>query len=95
MNTLTLLDYLGFLGVTFMLIAYFLHLRNKIKSESFTYLFLNFIGATIACIASILLKYIPFIILEGCWSLISAYCLIFHFKNKYKQLFTASTAGLL
>jgi hypothetical protein len=32
---------------------------------------LNFSGAGIACFASFLIDYIPFIILEGAWSAIS------------------------
>lgn len=64
-------DWIGFIGVTILLIAYFLNLRNLIKKESLVYLLLNLIGATIACFASILLHYWPFIILEGCWALVS------------------------
>lgn len=82
MNTLLYTDYIGFIGVSIILIAYYLHLKDIIKKESFSYLILNFIGATIACITSIILKYIPFIVLEGCWSLVSLYGLIFHYKNK-------------
>lgn len=69
-------DWIGFFGVTILLIAYFLNLTNKIKKESVTYLLLNVIGAGIACFASILLDYLPFIILEACWTLVSAFGLI-------------------
>jgi hypothetical protein len=69
-------DWIGFIGVTILLIAYFLNLTNKIKKDSTSYLLLNVIGAGIACFASILLNYLPFIILEACWTLVSAFGLI-------------------
>jgi hypothetical protein len=75
-------DWIGFIGVTILLVAYFLNLTDKIKKDSITYLFLNFIGAGIACLASILLSYLPFILLEGCWTLVSTYGIITYFKKK-------------
>lgn len=74
-------DWIGFIGVTILLIAFFLNLNNTLKKESLTYLFLNFIGAGIACFASILLDYLPFIILEGSWTLVSAYGLLNYFRK--------------
>mgnify|MGYP000550092238 CR=1 FL=1 len=79
---MSLTDWIGFIGVTILLIAYFLNLTNKLSKESLGYLFLNFIGAGIASFASILLHYLPFIILEGCWTLVSAYGIIQYFKKK-------------
>jgi hypothetical protein len=69
---MTQTDWTGFIGVTILLIAYFLNLRGVFKKDNLTYLFLNFTGAGTACFASVLLKYLPFIILEGCWTLVSA-----------------------
>jgi len=70
---MTTTDWIGFTGVTLMLFAYFLNLRGIIKSDGLPYLLLNFTGAGIACIASVLINYIPFVILEACWTLASAY----------------------
>jgi hypothetical protein len=75
-------DWIGFIGVTILLVAFFLNLINKIKQDSFVYLTMNFVGAGIACLASVLLKYVPFIILEACWTLVSAYGLIKYFSKK-------------
>lgn len=69
---MTQTDWIGFIGVTILLIAFFLNLRNLLDKESITYLLLNFIGAGLACFASVLLNYLPFIILEGSWTLVSA-----------------------
>ena len=75
-------DWIGSIGVTILLIAYFLNLTNSIKKDGITYLLLNVIGAGIACFASILLDYLPFIILEGCWTLVSALGLTRYFIRK-------------
>jgi hypothetical protein len=81
---MTQTDWIGTVGVTLLLIAFFLNLVDKIHNDSFLYLSLNLVGATIACLASILLHYWPFIILEACWTLVSAYGLITYFKTKAK-----------
>lgn len=80
-TAMSMTDWIGFIGVTILLIAYFLNLNNKLKKESLIYLFLNFTGAGIACFASVLLQYLPFIILEGCWTLVSAFGIINYFKK--------------
>lgn len=70
------IDWTGFIGITLLLLAFFLNLMDKIKTDSLPYLLLNFMGAGIACLASVLLNYIPFVILEGCWALVSAFGLV-------------------
>lgn len=70
------IDWTGFIGVALLLLAFFLNLKDKIKTDSLPYLLLNFLGAGIACLASVLLNYVPFVILEGCWALVSAVGLI-------------------
>jgi hypothetical protein len=81
---MTLTDWTGFLGVTILLAAFFLNLRDIITKDSLVYLLLNLIGAGIACLASVLLDYLPFIILEGCWTLVSLVGLINYMKVKWK-----------
>ncbi len=75
-------DWIGFIGVTILLVAFFLNLNNTIKKEGLIYLFLNFIGAGVACFASVLLDYLPFIILEGSWTFVSAIGLFNYFRKK-------------
>lgn len=81
---MTIVDWIGFIGVTMLLLAFFLNIRNVIKKESISYLLLNVIGAGLACFASILLKYIPFVILEASWTIVSIYGLIYYFKINKK-----------
>ncbi len=73
---MTTTDIIGFVGVAILLIAYFLNLNNKLEKDSLLYLLLNCIGAGLACLASVLMNYLPFIILEGCWTLVSAFGII-------------------
>ncbi|MCB0463066.1 MAG: hypothetical protein R2816_02985 [Flavobacteriaceae bacterium] len=71
-------DWLGFIGVLQILLAYFLNVTKKVSSNSLAFILLNLVGASMACFASVLLNYLPFIILEGIWALIALYSLIKH-----------------
>ena len=55
---------IGSIGVLLLLLAFILNLFKIIKTSSFIYSFLNFLGAGIACYASVLIDFIPFVILE-------------------------------
>ena len=79
---MTTTDVIGFIGVTILLIAYFLNMTNKIEKDSLVYLQMNFFGAGLACLASVLMKYLPFIILEGCWTIVSAFGLLKYINQK-------------
>ena len=73
-------DWIGFIGVFQILLAYFLSVIGKLKNKDLSFILLNLIGAGMACLASILLKYLPFIILEGAWTIVSIISLL-----KYKK----------
>lgn len=77
---MTLVDWIGFLGVFQILLAYVLNSIGSITNKGLVFILLNLIGATMACMASILLNYWPFIILEGIWALVSLYAL-FDYKK--------------
>lgn len=74
-------DWIGFLGVFQILLAYVLNVTEKVSNKSFVFLILNLSGASMACLASILLNYWPFIVLEGIWALVSLYSLIAYFRG--------------
>jgi hypothetical protein len=74
-------DLLGFVGVSMILIAYFLNLNGKIQSNDIKYILLNLFGAMLACMASILMEYYPFVLLEGTWTLVSIMALIKYLKG--------------
>lgn len=76
---MTLIDWIGFLGVGQILIAYVLNIMGKMETNHLLFILLNLFGAALACLASILMNYIPFIILEGVWTFASFIALIRYF----------------
>ena len=76
-------DIIATIGVSLLLIAFFLQSLKVIKAESATYGFLNLFGAGIAGYASWLIPFMPFVILEAVWSAVALYGLIkFYTKKK-------------
>ncbi|MDB5135051.1 MAG: hypothetical protein JWP37_1654 [Mucilaginibacter sp.] len=70
-------DIIASVGVIILLIAFLLNLYKKLPAESKTYSLLNFIGAIVCCYASYMVKFYPFVILEGIWA---AFALVSFFK---------------
>jgi hypothetical protein len=66
---------IGFVGVTLLLVAFFLNLFRMLKAESNAYLALNFIGASLACASSYLIDFLPFVLLEGTWAVVAGVAL--------------------
>lgn len=79
------IDWIGFIGVFQILLAYILNISGTLEKNSLIFILLNLIGASMACFASILLNYIPFILLEGVWTLVSIIALINYIKWPQKQ----------
>ena len=69
-------DWIGSIGVAILLMAFLLNLLNRLSKDGFVYILMNVFGAGLACYASLLLNYMPFIILEGCWTLVSVFSLL-------------------
>lgn len=70
------IDWIGSTGVFLILLAYLLLILHKLTRDSYIYLIMNAVGAGSACLASILLNYWPFIILEAAWTLVSVLAII-------------------
>lgn len=83
---MSLIDWIGFIGVFQILLAYTLNIAGKLDKRSLTFIILNLIGALMACLASILIHYMPFIILEGVWAIASLISLINYKKWQEKQI---------
>ena len=64
---------IGSVGVALLLLAYVLLQLKKMETNDLSYAVLNFIGAALAMWSSYLIKFIPFVILEGTWALVSAH----------------------
>ncbi len=69
-------DVIGSLGVGLILLAYFLNTFSIIQKEGSLFFLMNIAGAALACYASILINYVPFILLEAMWTLVSVAGLI-------------------
>lgn len=78
---LSINDWIGFAGVAILLIAFLLNLLKKISSNSLPYILMNIIGAGLACLASWLIKYIPFVILEATWTVVSVFALVGYLRK--------------
>ncbi|RMG67866.1 MAG: hypothetical protein D6722_12535 [Bacteroidetes bacterium] len=73
---MNLANILGTLGVSGILLAYFLSLSGRLPQDSYAYLWLNATGAALACASSVLLGSIPFTVLEATWTLVSLIALL-------------------
>lgn len=69
-------DIVGTIGVGIILIAYFMNIFSFIKKDGILFYVMNIIGASLACYASILINYLPFIILEATWAMVSVLGLV-------------------
>lgn len=77
-------DLIGSVGTVMMLVAFLLNITDKLDNDHFFYIILNFFGSTLACIASCMIPYTPFIILEGTWAIISAWGIVDWFQRRTK-----------
>ncbi len=75
-------DIIGTIGVGLILLAYFLNTSKLLPKDGKLFYVLNIFGAALACYASFLINYMPFVILEGTWVLISIYGLMKSMKIK-------------
>ena len=75
-------DIIGTIGVGLILIAYFLNIFSLIEKDGKLYFTMNIFGASLACYASLLINYKPFIILEGTWAIVSIFGFLKVYKNR-------------
>ncbi len=76
---------IGSVGVGLLLIAFVLNLFKKLTQESLIYISLNVFGAGLSCYASVLIDYIPFVILEAVWTLVALAALLKGLENGRKK----------
>jgi hypothetical protein len=70
----------GSTGVFLLLLAFLLNLFKILMQDTKTYAVLNIVGAGLSCYASVLIDYIPFVVLEGIWALVAFMGLVRLFK---------------
>jgi hypothetical protein len=76
------IDWIGFIGVFMILLAYILNVSGRLNKNHLSFILLNLAGASLACLASVLMHYLPFIILEAVWAIVSFIALL-----KYKKTY--------
>jgi len=81
---MTTADIIGSIGVIMMLVVFILNIADKLSNDSPFYIVMNLIGASLACTASIMINYIPFVVLEGTWSIVSLWALYVYFTRDFK-----------
>ncbi len=64
-------DVLASIGVIILLIAFLLNLYKKLPAQNKYYGLLNFVGAAICCFSSFLIRFYPFVVLEGVWAFVA------------------------
>ena len=69
-------EILGTIGVSLILVGFSLNLFGLMQRRSFKYILLNLVGGALACTASILIEFFPFVILEGTWTVVAVVGLV-------------------
>jgi hypothetical protein len=77
-------DIIGSIGVLMMLVAFFLNIIDIVDDDDISYILLNLFGGVMAFIASYLINYIPFMVLESAWTVISLWGLYDYIIRKNK-----------
>ena len=78
---MNLADIIGSIGVVILLIAFFLNLFGYLEKDDVWYSLLNIVGAALAGVASYLIPYWPFFVLEIIWTVVSVFGFIKTLKN--------------
>lgn len=75
-------DWIGTIGVGLILLAYFSNVFSLIPKDGKLFFVLNIIGAFLACYASWLIRFWPFVVLEGVWCTVSVIGLLKPFQRR-------------
>ncbi len=75
-------DWMGTIGVGLVLIAYFFNTIKVIPENGRLFFILNMIGGALSCYAAILINFIPFMVLEAIWTVVSIYGFVKVMKPK-------------
>jgi len=66
----------GSIGVSLLLLAFFLNLFKLLRVDGYPYITLNMIGGALACLSSWMIDFMPFVVLEGTWAAVAAVALM-------------------
>ena len=74
-------DWIGSTGVFILLLAFLLEQMKIFTSKSWGYLLMNFFGAAISGVASYMIPYWPFVILELAWCGVAVFGMMKKFNS--------------
>ncbi len=66
----------GSIGVALLLVGFFLNLFGYLDRGARPYHIVNALGAGLACYASWLIGFVPFVVLEGAWAGVAVIALL-------------------
>jgi len=66
-------DWIGTLGVGIILLAYFFNTTKMIPENGKLFFVLNTLGGALSCYAAVLIDFIPFVVLDAIWTVVSIY----------------------
>jgi hypothetical protein len=66
-------DWIGTLGVGIILLAYFFNTTKMVTENGKLFFVLNVVGGALSCYAAVLINFIPFMVLEAIWTIVSVY----------------------
>ena len=69
-------DWIGTVGVGLVVIAYFLNTMSWIPENGKLFFILNTVGGALSCYAAVLINFVPFVVLEAIWTIVSLYGLV-------------------
>ena len=69
-------DWMGTIGVGLVLLAYFFNIMKMIPGNGKLFFVLNIVGGALSCYAAVLINFMPFVVLEAIWTLVSIYGLL-------------------
>ena len=69
-------DLIGTLGVTTLLVAFVLNQRGMLSERSRAFLAMNMAGALLCGLSAWLIRFMPFVVLEGIWAAVSGWGLL-------------------
>ncbi|MHA7858763.1 MAG: CBU_0592 family membrane protein [Henriciella sp.] len=76
-------DWVGASGVSLLLIAFALNVYGILDRRSLMYSAMNAVGAGLAAYASWLIFYLPFLVREGTWCLVSVIAMTAFVRRSY------------
>jgi hypothetical protein len=78
-------DLIATLGVSILLIGFLLQIMKIINAQSSVFSLLNLLGAGLAGISAYMISFMPFVILEGVWVVVSIFNLVQNLKQNHSR----------